>query len=345
MKHLLALVAFSFLVVAPAAAQEPTLEKTMSKKVRQVGDKDKFLTFNFENDMLGGGTDQNYTSGVRATYFDLGMKIPEWAKTIDFIVPTFGINETTSIYYSFGHNLYTPRDITQTVQPANDRPWAAFLYASAGLSSITDNHIDNVEATIGVVGPMALGEPIQKFVHKHISDSAEPMGWDNQLENEPALMLSWERSWPNRWNFNTLGWTGALVPHAGVTLGNIYTYANGGVSFRLSPFDGRFQDDPIRVRPSMPGTGAFIVDDQTFTWYFFGGVEGRAVARNIFLDGNTFESSHSVDKKPLVMDATAGLALTYGQVRISYAAVYRTKEFDDAENGDVFGTVSVGLRF
>lgn len=27
--------------------------------------------------------------------------------------------------------------------------------------------------------------------------------------------------------------------------------------------------------------------------------EGRAVARNIFLDGNTFQDSRSVDKEPL----------------------------------------------
>lgn len=346
MKHP-AIPLFILLMLSPlsAAAEEPTLESDVSRVVRQSAD-DSFITVNFENDMIGSGTDRNYTSGVRLTYFDLGTPMPDFARTIDQLIPTFSINDTTSIYYSLGHNIYTPQDIESTVQDPDDRPWAGFLYTSAGLTSITDNHIDNVEATLGVVGPAALGEQIQKFVHKNISDSPRPEGWDNQLKNEPALMLSWERSWPERYSVETYGWTAAAVPHLGVTLGNVYTYANTGVSFRLSPTSARWQDDPVRVRPAMPGTGAFIVPNDTFSWYLFGGVDFRVVGRNIFLDGNTFTNSHSVDKKPLVMDASAGLALAYGRARVSYALVYRTKEFDGQDgNGDVFGTVSLGVRF
>src|SRR5690606_21744570 len=102
---------------------------------------------------------------------------------------------------------------------------------------------------------------------------------------------------------------------------------------------------PVRVRPAMPGTGAFVVPENTFSWYLFGGLETRAVARNIFLDGNTFANSHSVDKKPFVADLNAGIALTYGKVRASYALIYRTKEFDDQDKGDLFGTVTLGVRF
>src|SRR5690606_25591645 len=104
--------------------------------------------------------------------------------------------------------------------------WAGFLYVSAGLNSTTRNHVDDVELTLGVVGPAALGEQTQKFVHKNITDSPRPMGWDNQLNNEPALMLSWERSWPERYGFDALGWEAAAVPHLGATIGNVYTYAN-----------------------------------------------------------------------------------------------------------------------
>lgn len=32
--------------------------------------------------------------------------------------------------------------------------------------------------------------------------------------------------------------------------------------------------------------------------YVFAGAEGRGVASNIFLDGNTFEDSHTVDREP-----------------------------------------------
>lgn len=332
---------------APAPAQPLTLQNEIAQEVEKEKQKEDgdFLTFNFENDMIGGGTDRNYTSGVRMTYFKLGAPVPEFFDVIDDLVPTFSINKTTSIYYSMGQNLYTPKDIKQVAQDPNDRPWAAFLYVSAGLNTITENHVDNLETTIGVIGPPALGEPIQKFIHKNISDSPAPRGWGNQLDTEPGLMLSWERSWPEQRIVEAYGWSFSAVPHVGATLGNIYTYANTGISFRLTPYEGRFQDAPVRVRPAQPGTGAFLVPDNTFNWYLFGGVEGRAVGRNIFLDGNTFGDSYSVDKKYFVADVNGGLAITYNKIRLSYTLVYRTPEFHGQENGDVFGSVSLGFRF
>jgi lipid A 3-O-deacylase len=343
-----ALIACAVLLCAsPALAQEgkQTLQSRVTDKIVNT-EHDKYFTLNVENDMLGGGTDRNYTSGVRLTYFNREAEIPYIFDKITSVVPTFTINETTAIYYTLGQNLFTPKDITASIHNPADRPWAAFLYASAGLNTITKNHVDDLEATVGVIGPAALGRPAQSFIHKYISHSPTPRGWGTQLKNEPALMLSWERSWPSQpYSRTAFGWTGEAVPHIGATVGNIYDYASGGVSLHLSPYQGRWQDDPIRVRPSMPGTGAFIVPEHTFSWYLFGGVEGRAVARNIFLDGNTFADSYRIDKKPFVMDATAGIAFTYGTVRVSYAMIYRTKEFVGQDGASAFGTMSLGYRF
>jgi len=329
------------------AAEAGSLQSDITKAVRQSKktNESRFITLNSENDMYGGGTDRNYTNGARATYFDMGADVPEIFHLIDRAVPTFSINETTSVSYSVGHNLYTPSDITVAANQPNDRPWAAFLYGSAGLTSITKNHVDSLEATVGVVGPAALGEQVQKFVHSHISGSDTPRGWRHQLKNEPALMLSWERSFPERYSLETFGWRSSAVPYIGATVGNVYTYASVGTSFNISPYGAGFQDAPVRVRPSMPGTGAFVVPDNTFSWYIFGGVEGRAVAHNIFLDGNTFTDSPDVDKKNFVADANVGLALTYGKTRLSYALIYRTKEFDGQDSGDIFGAITLGRRF
>jgi len=330
-----------------SAAEAGTLQSDVTQAVRRTKETNasRFITLNSENDMYGGGTDRNYTNGARITYFDMGAEVPEFFHLIDRAVPTFSINETTSISYSLGHNLYTPQDITVAAHQPNDRPWAAFLYGSAGLTSITKNHIDSLEATVGIVGPAALGEQVQKFVHRHLSGSDTPRGWRHQLKNEPALMLSWERSFPERYNLETFGWRSSAVPYIGATVGNVYTYASAGASFNISPYGKGFQDAPVRVRPAMPGTGAFVVPDNTFSWYIFGGVEGRAVARNIFLDGNTFTDSHDVDKKYFVADANVGLALTYGKTRLSYSVIYRTKEFDGQDKGDIFGTITMGRRF
>ncbi|MEY3895610.1 MAG: hypothetical protein RLZZ214_1129 [Verrucomicrobiota bacterium] len=74
--------------------------------------------------------------------------------------------------------------------------------------------------------------------------------------------------------------------------------------------------------------------------YLFLRVDGRAVARNIFLDGHTFSDSPSVDKYPLVADLSAGVAMNIKNMKIAYAMVYRTEEFKGRDEGQVFGTVS-----
>ena len=325
---------------------------TLENEVKMVANSTRernFITLNVENDMFGGGTDQNYTSGVRLTYHRIDANLPKFTRAIDRLVPTYKSTPATSIYYSIGQNLYTPADIENPAQQNNDRPWAAYLYGSAGLVTFDDNRIDELEASIGMVGPAALGEQTQKTIHKWV-DSPNPKGWRHQLKNEPALMLSWNRRFPERYSIDmpevfdqTMTFT--AEPNLGITAGNVYTYANAGMSFRLNPFEGRYQDAPIKVRPAMPGTGAFVIPEGLMAWQVFGGVEGRAVAQNIFLDGNTFTDSHSVDKKNFVYDATVGVSTAYGKGRISYALVYRSKEFDEQDDPSIFGTVSLGYRF
>jgi lipid A 3-O-deacylase len=51
------------------------------------------------------------------------------------------------------------------------------------------------------------------------------------------------------------------------------------------------------------------------------GGEARAVAHNIFLDGNDFKSSAHVSKIPEVADIVAGLAVFYGHTRFAYTYV------------------------
>lgn len=81
---------------------------------------------------------------------------------------------------------------------------------------------------------------------------------------------------------------------------------------------------------------------QPFGWYVFVGVEGRAIAHNIFLDGNTFASSQHVDKKPFVGDLTAGATFFWkDDVRLDIGLLIRTKEFYGQQGEDSYA----GFRF
>ncbi|UJF24535.1 lipid A deacylase LpxR family protein [Suttonella sp. R2A3] len=344
----------------PIAQKDGAIMSTQSKFVVDHSDKpiveeipahmltsnDRFLTLSVENDYFGSGQDRDYTNGLRLTYFNVGADQPFYVDWIDQITPTFERNKTTTSYFSFGHNLYTPSDITRTDFEPLDRPYAAFLYGSAGVSTITNRHMDNVELTFGMVGPSALGKQVQTEFHK-FKGSDLPQGWRYGLKDEPALMLSWERSWPGHY---TVQWDNNLnlrvSPHVGATLGNVYTYANAGVTVNITPMSARWQDQPVRVRPAIPGSGYFDNGDRNYGWMIFAGWDSRLVARNIFLDGNSFKDSHSVDKKWLVHDAALGAAYSYHNWRLSYSLNWRSKEFNSPLADDsVFGSLSINYRF
>ena len=165
-----------------------------------------------------------------------------------------------------------------------------------------------------------------------------------QLENEPALLLTVEQ----RWLVTSQQFAGQRIdaaPHVGMALGNVFTHAAAGVTFRFGE-PPQFDYGPPRIQPSTPGSGYFENSgDEVFSWYVFAGIEGRTVARNIFLDGNTFEDSPSVDKNIFVADLSGGIVFTVGDLRLAYTHVIRSQEFDGQSGPSVFGGFSVGYRF
>ncbi|MFO7820476.1 MAG: lipid A deacylase LpxR family protein [Lentisphaeria bacterium] len=131
-----------------------------------------------------------------------------------------------------------------------------------------------------------------------------------------------------------------------MTLGNIFTHAGLGSEARLG-FNIPDDFGTSLIRPganlSSPMNPAETLSD--FGVHVFLGAEGRAVLQNIFLDGNTWKDSHSVDKKHFVADLYAGLALTYRRFRLVYTHAYRTREFDNQDNGQEFGSVNLSYAF
>jgi hypothetical protein len=132
----------------------------------------------------------------------------------------------------------------------------------------------------------------------------------------------------------------------------VFTYAGAGFSFRFGrnvPHDSALP----RVQPGMFGSAD--MDNQTmsanFGWYIYVAVEGRAVARNIFLDGNSFRDSHSVDKKTFTGDLSVGFVTQLGPssavhpVRISYSFTWRSTEFHGQDGMDKYGSITVSTSY
>jgi hypothetical protein len=294
-----------------------------------------------ENDLFY-GSDDNYTSGVAMAWVASPTPPPDWAVRIARSVPWFPEIGEIRHGYIVGQNMYTPKDITLAEPLPGDRPYAGWLYATIGLGVESTGQTDQFAFTVGVVGPASLAEQSQKAIHELIG-SPEPKGWDTQLRNEPGIELAYQRRWRDVASARFADLEMDMTPHAGGALGNVYTYANAGITVRLGK---RLASDlgPMRIRPSPPGSGFFIPSD-TFSWYVFAGVDGRAVARNIFLDGNTWKDSRSVRKKYLVGDYQWGLAVTWKGTRLTYTHVRRTREFETQERSDDFGAFAVSVAF
>jgi lipid A 3-O-deacylase len=156
-------------------------------------------------------------------------------------------------------------------------------------------------------------------------------------------VLSYEHKWRNLIEFSPFGLGADFTPSIGASVGNIYTHAAASMMFRVG-YDLPSDYGPPVIRPNLPGSD-FFIPSRVLGWYLFAGLEGRAVARNIFLDGNTFQDSPSVDKRLFVGGVQAGVALTYHSTRLAYTHVFRTHEFSGQKNSDQFGALTLSVRF
>ncbi len=306
-----------------------------------------------ENDFFGGGTDEHYTNGLRLTWVseDLNKfadEVPEWMLPYVDLLPFLGGRERQhNISIALSQELYTPEDTQLEELIEDDRPYAALTAFTLGFISKDEDMLDAVETTLGMVGPAALGEETQNNFHKLINDDSAK-GWDNQLENEPALMVSWQRIWRALDLDFGEGFGMDLLPHLGASLGNVYTGVQAGGEVRLGfhlPLDFG-----TALMNKGGGVSAPVGEDDPrldsgVGFHLFAGTDGRWVVHNILLDGNTFEHSHNVDKLPLVADVYAGACLVLGPIKLTYTLVHRGDEFEGQSGGQTYGSLNLSLTF
>jgi hypothetical protein len=313
----------------------------------------KDWTFNLieENDSFVGG-DKHYTQGLLASLFAAHHAGEPWYARWNGVADAIFLpgTENGRIYFGgfIGQSIFTPSDLRRADPDPSDRPYAGWLYGGVSLYRETDTTLDRGTLTLGLVGPGAGARKVQNGWHRFTNawlGATQAEGWSSQLENEPGIVLSEER----KWRFATApgGLEADILPEVNVSLGNIFTYAGAGAVFRVGQ---RLRADwgQPRIQPALSGSD-FVSQDgfagHDFAWYLFAGGEGRAVARNIFLDGSTFDDSPSVDKKPLVADLTTGAAVVGHGFRLAASYTYRTHEFDGQRGHDDFLALNLSVQF
>lgn len=307
----------------------------------------------FENDLFN-GTDSNYTNGVKyslispdlsthATRGRIPRKVMEWIHKVPFIRDS-GPEYTHKAELSFGQNMYTPADISRSDLIKEDRPYAGWSYFGLAYHRKTEfvenlDFLDSVEVQMGIVGPQSYAEETQTLVHE-LRDIDTAKGWDHQLKNEPGLLVAFERKWLFYTNSKRLLSVDAVV-HAGGALGNVSTYFNTGAELRY----GLNLPRNFGVSLIRPAGSTRFTPSKKPSLYLFGAVNGKYVLRDIFLDGNTFTDSHSIDKEDFVADFAGGITLSFNSLMLTLTHVTRTKEFVGQEDSHNFGSITLSYFY
>lgn len=302
------------------------------------------LTLILENDALAPpANDRWYTHGAALSY--LSAPITGW----DWIFPSTAENPAAhrSRRYEFvlGQSIFTPENTRLVPPDPRDRPYAGWLYTGLGLYQETNrSSLEHIELLVGVIGPASLAEEVQTAFHSALGQRTS-QAWSYMLRNEPGFVLSYERKW--RIDFPLSGALGIdLIPELGASFGNVFTYGQAGLMVRLGR-NLKADYGPARIRPALSGTTWFDPAQLQgpFGWYVFIGAQGRAVARDIFLDGNTFADSASVEKNPLVADLSAGISAFWRDLfKLDFVVTWRSKEFAGQRQAHAFGGVNASFR-
>jgi lipid A 3-O-deacylase len=309
----------------------------------------------YENDMFA-GTDRYYTSGAKVSWSSPDLAQYSDSPYASPFLPLFNllpyINETSyqkNLVFGIGQNIYTPDNTETYALSGGDRPYAGWLYVGLGVVWKNDRVRNSLLLDIGVVGSYSYAQESQRYVHD-ARGFDHPNGWDNQLHNEVGFILAYERTWRFPHIVKRSGFDWEFMPHAGAALGNVKTHANLGAELRFGlnlPDDFGTGVIGPASSTSTPVDGSMGASRSWFPlgMYVFARMDGRAVGRNVFLDGNTFGDSHSVGHRLFVADISAGFAFNYKNTKLAYAFVYRTKEFDNQIEPQVFGAVSLNWTF
>jgi hypothetical protein len=296
----------------------------------------RFASVTIENDFFV-GFDRHYTNGLQVAFLVETAALPGALRE----AAPFSWSADPDLVVAIGQRLFTPDDKSRRHPDPADRPYAGWLYFLADIRVRSDARVaDHLTASLGVVGPSALGRQAQNNVHDALGmDPAR--GWDDQVSDTVAAFVAYERAWPAALQGAFGDGRVDASPRVSASLGNALTYASAGAVLRYGSVLPR--DLPathISLGPPRDGyRGA-----PRFGWYVWSGIDARIVARNIFLDGHR-ASDPSVPRRPTGIDVQVGGTFVWPRARVGFTVVQRSREFRGQDKPDRFGQLSLSFAY
>jgi lipid A 3-O-deacylase len=280
------------------------------------------------------GSDRYYTDGT-FLYYRHALKIKGGDSTL---------LANKVLGFETGQKIFNPQSGFVPGPEYVDRPFAAYLYIGGTLNLLYKNESNlKLGAQLGVVGPAALGEQVQSFVHRTFG--FYPVGgWQYQIRNDVEINLSAEY---NKLIARAPGIDVSLASYA--NLGNGFTGAGAGPLVRIGLFNQLFhsvstQSTAIRNESITP------LHEQEIFFYYKPQV--NYVAYDATIQGGLFDNHNDPNsleiiqnKEPFIFSQQFGIAFTTKRFVVDAAAIYHTKDVKEMVHKHQWGSITALYRF
>lgn len=292
----------------------------------------KEYAVDWDNDMFV-YTDIYYTQGAQMT-----LVHPSFRKNpinhLFFTLPN------ASNYAALGgiHEIFTPKDVRDTLANFVDRPYAGTFFIRSSISSAQLEHRHRLtsQLDLGVLGPLAGAAQAQQTIHGWLG-LGWPKGWQFQIKNRPIINynLSYEK-----W-LNVLPGVVDVQAKVRARVGTVHDDIQISSHLRLG-----LLNDPLK---GYQLSNKAYQQNRNFELYLFGTAKVLATAYNATLMGGIIETGDAHTFKysqicPIVTELTAGIRANYQSVGSQFLLTWQSPEFNTGQP-HAWGTMSLYFRF
>lgn len=281
----------------------------------------------FDNDLyVSTVNDKYYTNGFEFFYrYLIGNENEKVNKKI--------------VEFRLGQYIYNPQTIKADNIYKNDRPFAGYLFAEAGLNTFYQNEsVLKINGQLGYVGPNALGEEVQRGFHDLFGYS-NVYGWQYQIKNAFAVQANIFYSvklFPKNERYIDVQFQGEA------SVGTIFNSITVGPVARfslkklLSVYNSNLYDGSLRADKNYREESEF---------YFYASPKVNYQAYDATIQGSMFNDNSPVTfpLEPFRVNAEAGLKYRKNHWNLSYSFLFRGREARNNVIEDYFyGSIGVG---
>lgn len=311
-----------------------------------VHEKRAFASLTFENDIFF-KDDGLYSNGLFITwgYNHINaldeQNLPAWiASFAQKTHLTSKNNKHYAVSYGFGHLLQTPIDISDQELVEEDAPYVGLLAWDMNLFAYDDLISDEVGLILGAVGPMAGGKYIQSIVHDW-TGGREPQGWQHQINNELVFRVQARRTWRLYESSNFLNGQFDFLVGIDGGVGNLRSDLATGIGIRFGhQLNNNFSSASVFPVQKFSGFNA-----SPYGWHLFFNVSASYVANDIFINGNTFSNSHSVELIHPQAAISAGLMANIYDSSVMFTMLQSSDEYLGQTQTSRFGSITITYHF